>query len=284
MGGILVGVNGLWCGVICFILCVDCFDFFVRFIFGENIMWFYFCIFVYCGGGILVLENILVGFCCGLEYGYCVVEFDVMFICDEVFILMYDLQCGCILFGVGKIVEIDWVELCDLEVGVWLDVCFVGECFCMLEQGLDFCLVEGIWMNVEIKFVVVEFVCCIGELIVQVVVWCFNGKSGVVLLVLFLFFFDVLLVVREVVFVLLCGYLVDVIFEDWQVCLEQLQVVVLYINYKYFILVLVVVVKMVGYGFFCYIVNDMVCVEEICQWGVDVFCIDCIDFIVVDVW
>ncbi|MFS2115827.1 glycerophosphodiester phosphodiesterase family protein, partial [Herbaspirillum frisingense] len=114
-------------------------------------MWPYPRILAHRGGGTLAPENTLAGFRAGLQHGYRAVEFDVMLTRDEVPILMHDPQRGRTLPGSGRIAETDWAELRELEAGAWRDSAFAGERICTLEQCLDFCLQQGIWMNVEIK-------------------------------------------------------------------------------------------------------------------------------------
>lgn len=247
-------------------------------------MWPYPRILAHRGGGTLAPENTLAGFRCGLEHGYRAVEFDVMLTRDDLPILMHDPQRGRTLPGEGKIAESDWAQLRDLDAGAWLDARFAGERICTLEQGLDFCLAEGIWMNVEIKPAAAELARRTGELTAQAVARRFAGKSGAALPVLSSFSFEALLAAKEVAPALPRAYLVDVIAEDWQARLQQLQAVALHTNHKHLTPALAAAVKAAGVGLFCYTVNDMARAEEIRQWGVDAFCTDRIDLIAADAW
>ncbi|WP_252716922.1 glycerophosphodiester phosphodiesterase family protein, partial [Herbaspirillum sp. B65] len=179
-------------------------------------MWPYPPILAHRGGGTLAPENTLAAFRTGLEHGYRAVEFDVMLTRDEVPILMHDPQRGRTLPGAGKIAETDWAELRELEAGAWLDARFAGERICTLEQGLDFCLAHGIWMNVEIKPAAPQYARRTAELTAQAVARRFEGKSGSALPVLSSFSFEALLAAKEAAPALPRGYLVDVMAEDWQ--------------------------------------------------------------------
>ncbi|AYR25808.1 glycerophosphodiester phosphodiesterase [Herbaspirillum rubrisubalbicans] len=248
-------------------------------------MWPYPPILAHRGGGTLAPENTLAAFRTGLEHGYRAVEFDVMLTRDEVPILMHDPQRGRTLPGAGKIAEADWAELRELEAGAWLDARFAGERICTLEQGLDFCLAHGIWMNVEIKPAAPQYARRTAELTAQAVARRFEGKSGSALPVLSSFSFEALLAAKEAAPALPRGYLVDdVMTEDWQARLAQLQAVALHANHKHLTPALAAAVKAAGYGLFCYTVNEVARAEEIRLWGVDAFCTDRIDLIAADAW
>ncbi|WP_413628745.1 glycerophosphodiester phosphodiesterase [Herbaspirillum frisingense] len=247
-------------------------------------MWPYPRILAHRGGGTLAPENTLAGFRAGLQHGYRAVEFDVMLTRDEVPILMHDPQRGRTLPGSGRIAETDWAELRELEAGAWRDSAFAGERICTLEQCLDFCLQQGIWMNVEIKPAAPEHARRTAELTAQAVARRFAGVSGAALPVLSSFSFEALLAAQETAPQLPRGFLVDVIPEDWQQRLAQLQAVALHTNHKHLTPALAASVKDAGVGLFCYTVNDTARAAEIRAWGVDAFCTDRIDLIAADAW
>ncbi|UIN20395.1 glycerophosphodiester phosphodiesterase [Herbaspirillum frisingense] len=247
-------------------------------------MWPYPRILAHRGGGTLAPENTLAGFRAGLQHGYRAVEFDVMLTRDEVPILMHDPQRGRTLPGSGRIAETDWAELRELEAGAWRDPAFAGERICTLEQCLDFCLQQGIWMNVEIKPAAPEHARRTAELTAQAVARRFAGVTGAALPVLSSFSFEALLAAQETAPQLPRGFLVDVIPQDWQQCLAQLQAVALHTNHKHLTPALAASVKDAGVGLFCYTVNDTARAAEIRAWGVDAFCTDRIDLIAADAW
>ena len=247
-------------------------------------MWPYPRILAHRGGGTLAPENTLAGFRAGLQHGYRAVEFDVMLTRDEVPILMHDPQRGRTLPGSGRIAETDWAELRELEAGAWRDSAFAGERICTLEQCLDFCLQQGIWMNVEIKPAAPEHARRTAELTSQAVARRFAGVSGAALPVLSSFSFEALLAAQDTAPQLPRGFLVDVIPEDWQQRLAQLQAVALHTNHKHLTPALAASVKAAGVGLFCYTVNDTARAAEIRAWGVDAFCTDRIDLIAADAW
>ncbi|MDR6583403.1 glycerophosphodiester phosphodiesterase [Herbaspirillum sp. BH-1] len=247
-------------------------------------MWPYPRILAHRGGGTLAPENTLAGFRAGLQHGYRAVEFDVMLTRDEVPILMHDPQRGRTLPGSGRIAETDWAELRELEAGAWRAPAFAGERICTLEQCLDFCLEQGIWMNVEIKPAAPEHARRTAELTAQAVARRFAGVTGAALPVLSSFSFEALLAAQETAPQLPRGFLVDVIPEDWQQRLAQLQAVALHTNHKHLTPALAASVKDAGVSLFCYTVNDTARAAEIRAWGVDAFCTDRIDLIAADAW
>lgn len=243
--------------------------------------WFYLCVVVYCGGGMFVLENMLVVFDEGVWCGYWMVEFDVKLLVDDVIFLLYDDMVDWILNGYGVVVGMCYVVLVVFDVGVWCDVCFVGEWMLMFEVVVVCCIVYGLVVNVEIKLCL-GCECEIGQCVVVdvVVYWC----DVVVVLLLLLFLFDVLWQVCVMVLVLLCGMFYEVVLDDWYVqVIDVFDCVLLYVDYIWFDEFLVCVIKVVGLCILVYMVNDFEWVCELVCWGVDVVCMDCIDLIVFDV-
>lgn len=257
-------------------------------------MWPYPKILAHRGGGTLAPENTLAGFRTGLQFGYHAAEFDVMLTRDEVPILMHDPKRGRTLPGEGLIAQTDWAELRELEAGAWLNPSFAGERICTLEQGLDFCLEHGIWMNVEIKPAAPEAARRTGELAALAVGRRFTGELEALrddpaapqaaLPVLSSFSFEALMAAREAAPDLPRGFLVDTIPADWEERLRQLGAVALHTSHKNLTPELAGQVKAAGYGLFCYTVNDPARAAEIREWGVDAFCTDRVDLISAHAW
>lgn len=246
-------------------------------------MWPYPKIIAHRGGGTLAPENTLAGFRTGLQFGYRAVEFDVMLTRDEVPILMHDPKRGRTLPGEGAISAFDWAELKALDAGGWHSPAFAGERICTLEQGLDFCIDNSIWMNVEIKPGSAQEAVRTGELTALAVNKRFASprevRAAESLPVLSSFSFEALMAAKAVAPGLPRGFLVDVIPPDWRERLEQLGAVALHTNHKNLTPELARQVNLAGYGLFCYTVNDPARAMEIVGWGVDAFCTDRIDLI-----
>ncbi|MBB5391458.1 MULTISPECIES: glycerophosphodiester phosphodiesterase [unclassified Herbaspirillum] len=258
-------------------------------------MWPYPKVLAHRGGGTLAPENTLAGFRTGLRFGYRAAEFDVMLTRDEVPILMHDPQRGRTLPGAGQIAETDWAQLCELDAGAWHGPAFAGERICTLEQGLDFCIGHGIWMNVEIKPAAPAQAARTGELTALAVGRRFSAAleawrgdpasaQAAALPVLSSFSFDALMAAREAAPDLPRGFLMDTLADDWQAHLQQLQAVALHTNHRHLTPELARRVKEAGYALFCYTVNDAARAAQIMDWGVDAFCTDRIDLIRADAY
>lgn len=105
------------------------------------------CWFVYCGGGLLVLENMLVGIWLVVKLGFKVVEFDVMLSGDGMLVFIYDEMLEWMMSGVGCVcVMLDVIFfLFDVGNGEWI--------FCFVEVVV-LCCEFGLLVNVEIKLVI----------------------------------------------------------------------------------------------------------------------------------
>lgn len=153
--------------------------------------WFYFCIVVYCGGGKLVLENILALIDVGVKYGYKMIEFDVKLLKDGEIFLFYDDNFECISNGWGVVGELNWQDLLCVDVGSWYSKMFKGELLLLFLQVVECCCEYGMMVNIEIKFII-GIGLLMGKMVVLVVceLWV-----GMMLLLLLLFEIDVLEVV-----------------------------------------------------------------------------------------
>ncbi|MCA1324846.1 glycerophosphodiester phosphodiesterase [Herbaspirillum sp. alder98] len=252
-------------------------------------MWPYPRALAHRGGGTLAPENTLAGFRAGLQYGYRAAEFDVMLTRDEVPILMHDPQRGRTLPGSGAIAETDWAQLRELDAGAWHGPGFAGERICTLQQALDFCTANGIWMNVEIKPGAPAQARRTGELTAlavarHVATTIKEPDRAAQLPVLSSFSFEALLAARDAAPELPRGFLVDVIPADWESRLAQLGAVALHTNHKHLSQAQAQAVKAAGFGLFCYTVNDPGRAVEIAGWGVDGFCTDRIDLVSAADW
>lgn len=116
--------------------------------------WFYFCIVVYCGGGKLVLENILVVIDVGVCYGYMMIEFDVKLLKDGQIFLLYDDNFECISNGWGVVGELVWDDLLKVDVGSWFSCEFKGELLLLFFQVVECCCCYDMMVNIEIKLII----------------------------------------------------------------------------------------------------------------------------------
>jgi glycerophosphoryl diester phosphodiesterase len=111
------------------------------------------------GAGKLAPENTLAAFRLGAQHGYRMFECDAKLSADGVPFLMHDATLGRTtngreVFGaaasdVGG--DHAWGELARLDAGSWHSRAFAGEPLPTLENLSRFCLVNGYFLNIEIK-------------------------------------------------------------------------------------------------------------------------------------
>lgn len=250
-------------------------------------MWPYPKVAAHRGGGTLAPENTLAAFRCGFVHGYRAVEFDVMLTADEQPILMHDAAFGRTLAGEGNVSGHTLAEMLTFDAGAWHGEQFRGERVCTLQQALQFCRTNGIWMNIEIKPAADVFADRTGEVTGVAVADFFatgaaapvSGSDDYSLPLFSSFSVDALLAVKRVAPGFARGLLVDRIPTDWLAQLQMLDAVALHTNHRNLTPALAQAVKQAGYGLFCYTVNDPARAQEIRGWGVDGFCTDRIDLI-----
>lgn len=243
-------------------------------------MWPYPTVAAHRGGGTLAPENTLAALRCGLEYGFRAVEFDVMLTRDAQPILMHDATFGRTLSGEGQIAQHTLAQLQTRDAGVWHSARYAGEPICTLQQALQFCHDNAIWMNIEIKPSSPELAARTGEVTGAAVAQFLAAMpgAGVHRLPLFSSFSaDALMAARRVAPDIARGFLCDRIEPDWPDRLHTLGAMALHTNHRHLTLPLAQSVKQAGYGLFCYTVNDPARAREIMEWGVDAFCTDRID-------
>lgn len=247
-------------------------------------MWPYPKIVAHRGGGSLAPENTLAAMRCGLARGFHAVEFDVMLARDGVPIVMHDPHLGRTVAGFGNVPDYTSQELTAMDAGSWFGAQFAGEPVPTYRQVFDFCVANGIWMNVEIKPAPgfeEETGRVVAELTRQ---WLqAEGNSLSTELPLFSSFsFEAVMAAKQAAPDVPRGFLADVIPDDWQTSLRALDAVALHTNQKHLSAAVASAVKAAGYGLFCYTVNDPHRAREILSWGVDAFCTDRIDLIEAD--
>jgi glycerophosphoryl diester phosphodiesterase len=252
-------------------------------------MWPYPRIVAHRGGGTLAPENTLAAMRCGLARGFHAVEFDVMLARDGVPVLMHDPHFGRTIRGVGSVPDATAAELAAMDAGAWFGEEFAGEPVPILEQVVQFCKQQRIWMNIEIK-PAPGFEEQTGRTVAQLVSRLFaaeiaaraDGANDASLPLFSSFSFDALIAARGAAPGIPRGYLVDVVPPDWQQKLHALEAIALHTNHKNLDRGRVQEIKARDVGLFCYTVNTPERAREILDWGVDAFCTDRIDLIAAD--
>lgn len=243
-------------------------------------MWPFPRIIAHRGGGTLAPENTLAAMRCGLAHGFHAVEFDVMLAKDGIPVLMHDPLLGRTLAGEGRVNDFTANELHAMDAGAWFDPRFAGEPVPTFNEVIGFCIVQGIWMNVEIKPAPgsdAETGRATATLLKQ-----YMGRLPIPLPLLSSFSVEALMAARDAAPDIPRGFLIDAIPDDWQERMKSIGANALHTNQKHLTHAQARAVKDAGYGLFCYTVNDPVRARELLSWGVDAFCTDCIDLIGAD--
>ncbi|HEY4317784.1 MAG TPA: glycerophosphodiester phosphodiesterase [Herbaspirillum sp.] len=233
------------------------------------------------GGGTLAPENTLAGLRCGLAHGFRGVEFDAMLARDGVPVLMHDPMFGRTVQAAGGVRDYTAEALAALDAGSWLGEQFRGEPVCTLLQAMQFCVGQGIWMNIEIKPADPAVAAETGRVVAAVTRDFFAAQcpsaSAASLPLFSSFSFDALQAAQLEAPGIARGWLVDRIEDGWQAQLQALGAVALHTNQRHLDAAQAAAVKRAGYGLFCYTVNQPARAREIRQWGVDGFCTDRLD-------
>ena len=248
-------------------------------------MWPYPNIIAHRGGGKLAPENTLAGLRCGLAHGFRAVEFDVMLSQDGIPVVMHDPQLGRTVPGVGKVSQYSADALCQMDAGSWFGAAFAHETVPSLAQFIDYCLMQRIWMNVEIK-PVPGFEADTGRVVAQMVQARFASEIGagdLARVPLLSSFSPVALAAAQMAAPAVPRALlvnrVAPMSGDWQAPLRALGACALHVNHQHLTQQQVRAVRQAGVGLLCYTVNDAQRARTLLQWGVDAICTDRIDVI-----
>ncbi len=103
------------------------------------------------GGGTLAPENTLAAFKVGAAHGYRMFECDVKLSADGVPFLLHDDTLNRTTNGQGTASAQTWAALSALDAGGWHSPAFAGEKVPCLEAIADYCLANGLLLNIEIK-------------------------------------------------------------------------------------------------------------------------------------
>ena len=243
-------------------------------------MWPYPRILAHRGGGTLAPENTLAALRCGLAYGYRAVEFDVMLAADGVPVVVHDPQLGRTVAGSGAISDYTAAQLGAMEAGAWFGPQFAGEGVPTFAAVVEYCKVQRIWMNIEIK-PAPGFDAPTGAAVARATRGYFAQEiaAGELLPLLSSFSIAALQAAREAAPELARGWLVEAIPDDWVETAQELDVVAIHCDHRQLTPALALAVKEEGLGLFCYTVNAPERASELLAWGVDGFCTDRIDLI-----
>jgi glycerophosphoryl diester phosphodiesterase len=103
------------------------------------------------GAGKLAPENTLAAFRLGAQHGYRMFECDVKLSADGLPFLLHDATLDRTTNGRGPANTQNWNDLAALDAGSWHSPDFAGESLPSLQTLAEFCLSQGLLLNIEIK-------------------------------------------------------------------------------------------------------------------------------------
>ena len=245
-------------------------------------MWPYPKIVAHRGAGALAPENTFAALRCGLAHGFRAVEFDVMLARDGVGVVLHDPMLGRTVRGAGSVAEHTAAELAAMDAGSWFGAEFRDEKVPLFTSFMDYCKVQHIWMNIEIK-PVPGFEAATGRVVAAATQAHFAAEvaagARARMPLLSSFCAIALAAARNAAPGIPRALLVERIPADWQARLHALDACALHVSHQHLTPALAQVVRQAGFDLFCYTVNDPARAREILGWGVDGLCTDRIDLI-----
>lgn len=249
-------------------------------------MWPYPKVVAHRGGGTLAPENTVAGLRAGLAYGFRAVEFDVMLSQDGIGMVIHDPEFGRTIAGQGVVSLSSAQALAAMDAGSWHSREFADEPVPYYTQFIDYCRSQRIWMNVEIK-PADGFEAATGAWVARVTRDSYGAEIAAATAtgdwaavpLLSSFSMAALAAARDAAPELPRACLFDRLPPDWETQARALGAVSINTNHRHLTPAQAGAVKAVGFGLFCYTVNDPARAREILLWGVDGFCTDRIDII-----
>lgn len=227
------------------------------------------------GGGSVAPENTLAGLAAAVRAGYRGVEFDVMLAADGVPVLMHDERLGRTVRGNAAVAAIPSAELCAMDAGRWFSPRFAGEPVPRYKAALDFCMKQGLWMNVEIKPSAGRERET-GETVARLTrEWL--GPDGADRVLFSSFSVAALHAARESAPGIPRGWLIGDVPADWRDIARLLQASSLHVQHRRVDAALAQQVHSLDLGLFCYTVNGSVDLRRLRSLAVDAICTDRID-------
>lgn len=249
--------------------------------------WPYPVICAHRGGGTLAPENTLAGMRYGAEHGFKGVEFDVMLSRDQVPVVVHDPKLGRTVVGNGTISDYTAAELQAMDAGRWHSLAYAGEPIPLLDEVLQYCKQQKVWMNVEIKPAPGQDEAT-ARITSQHVAQMFAQEllaqplDRAHLPLMSSFSFAAMQVAQATAPQLPRGMLYEEIPLDWPAQLQQLGCVSLHCNHQRLNAEMVRVIRAAGYWVFVYTVNDPARARELLDWGVNGMVTDRLDLIAPD--
>lgn len=235
------------------------------------------------GGGVLAPENTILAIETGVIYGIPAVEFDVMLSKDNVPFLMHDEDLrrtvGETPFRNELLCNVNSADVLNIDAGSWFDPKFTDVKIPKFEDVIQHCINNNVWMNIEIK-PSTGYETITGQVVAEMTAKYFPATESNENYPLFSSFsFESLLAAKRYAPHIARGYLIESVrhIPEWKEQMVQLKAVAVHTDHKFLKDEDIAEIKGLGYGLFCYTVNDRETADDLTRRGVDAFCTDRLD-------
>lgn len=235
------------------------------------------------GGGILAPENTILAIDTGIKYGIPAVEFDVMLSKDNVPFLMHDEDLcrtvGETAFKNQLLCNVNSADVANIDAGSWFNPPVAGVTIPRFEDVIKHCMTNNVWMNIEIK-PSTGYETITGQVVSDLTAKYFPPTDTQTNYPLFSSFsFESLLAAKKHAPHIARGYLIESVRHtpEWKEQMVQVEAVAVHTDHKFLRDEDIAEIKGLGYGLFCYTVNDQETADDLTRRGVDAFCTDRLD-------
>lgn len=219
----------------------------------------------------LAPENTLAGIRKAAELGLTWIEIDIQLSADGIPVVVHDVSVDRCSNGQGRVADLSWAELQQLDAGSWFDPAFSGEGLPCLEQVLLLCIELNLSVNLELKVHPgddIEALCQQVALVIRA------SQYPAQNLIISSFDYQTMHQIKMQLPLVKRGQIWKQITEDWQTQLTAIDAYSVHCNYKYLTAQQAERIKQAGYYLVCYTANNPQEVISHWQWGVDLMITD----------
>lgn len=225
------------------------------------------------GAGKLAPENTLAAMRCGWRHGYRMFEFDARVSRDGTVVLMHDDTVQRTTNGHGRIADLDWAELDQLDAGGWHSALYAAEPVATLARVARWLQANGAAADLEIKPAKGDEARA-GAIVAAQAAQLWSNTSPPLLSS---FSERALAAAREVAGELPRGLLLDALVPDWLDRCQALDCVAVVFNHEWLDAHIIARARDAGLRTMTYTVNDPARATLLREWGLDALVTDAVD-------
>lgn len=241
---------------------------------APNSHWPYPRFIAHRGGGTLAPENTLAGFREARHFGFQGIETDVMLTADGAAVLSHDAVLGRVVKSSSPVASLTLKEIKTLDAGSLTAQKWAGERIPTLEEAIEACEANGLFMNIEIKPASDSAAQATAQETVRIVRKLFAGKS---LPLLSSFSRNALAAAAVEAPEIPRGLLLEGIPTDWKEVCIKLAVKTVHPDWQSVTPDFVEEAHTMGLGVMCYTVDSPDTADALFTLGVDAVCTNRLD-------